>query len=346
MLATSYSLIENQLINFFALSCFIEIKIMKFKDSDRQSYLKLRCKGCIIDVTRKYIRSYFQDQKHAEYNLTAEEDHDLEKILKQYFLAPNSPNEIATYLFRKAIYYTQDQDPWKYIRDKSNQIALSLMPTAQTDIAKIIDPDARLFRAIEWSIAGNNIDFGTAGHEMELNSQVLYDIFTKVRQEGFSINHFDRLLAHLALFNKCLYICDNAGEIAFDTLVIKELQSRGVSVVAVVKGGPISNDAIYDDAKQVGLDKIADVITTGSADLGFFPYGNSPEFLQILNKSPLVIAKGQANWEAIYAYQDQLAESINFYSVFKIKCEVHAELLKLPLGSNLLYNVKKKDFKA
>ena len=319
---------------------------MNFKDSNRQSYLRPRCKDCIIDVTRKYIRSYYQDQKQTVFHSTAQEDQDLNTTLEQHYEAPNSPNEMATYLCGKAIYYTQDQDPWKYIRDQSNRIALSLMPTAKTDIASIIDPDARLFRAIEWSIAGNNIDFGTAGHEMKLNSQFLYEIFTKVRQEGFSINHFDQFLDNLAHFKQCLYICDNAGEIAFDTLVIKELQSKGVSVVAVVKGGPISNDAIYDDAKQVGLDKVTEVITTGSADLGFFPYGNSPEFLQILNKSPLVIAKGQANWEAIYAYQDQLAESINFYSLFKIKCEVHAELLKLPLCSNLLYNVKKSDFKT
>ena len=79
---------------------------------------------------------------------------------------------------------------------------------------------------------------------------------------------------------------------------------------AVVKGGPISNDAIYDDALQIGLPDVCPVITTGSADLGFFPEHNSVEFLETLHNAPLIIAKGQANWECIYAYQDMLSSNL------------------------------------
>jgi uncharacterized protein with ATP-grasp and redox domains len=97
-----------------------------------------------------------------------------------------------------------------------------------------------------------------------------------------------------------LYLTDNAGEIAFDKLLVKELKQLSAKVTVVVKGGPILNDATLDDAKLVGMDKIADaVITTGTDSVGLDIKESSAEFLKHYNSADLIIAKGMGYAETL-----------------------------------------------
>ena len=123
--------------------------------------------------------------------------------------------------------------------DLSNQIALDLIPEAQRTLDLIADPKQRLYEAICWSITGNALDFGTAGHDVQLDSSWLLQAHSEFKNQGFYINDFEDLWTLLPEYCSVLYICDNAGEIAFDMLVISELIHLGFDVTAVVKGGPI-----------------------------------------------------------------------------------------------------------
>lgn len=323
---------------------------MRFKGSDRESYVFSGCATCIFDVAVKYLRialtqnpSLKDPEKYKITEISAVKT--LLSDLNCLFSSESSPNEIAQLMFRKAANLAGITDPWEDIRMQSNRIALELRENVLEQLNQIPEMKEKLYRAIMWSVVGNTIDYGTAGHEVKISSDALLSIYEKVKVHGFKINHFDQLWEDLQITKECLYICDNAGEIVFDKIVIENLIQIGINVTAVVKGGPISNDAILSDAKFIGLDQICSVITTGSPDLGFFPAGNSPDFTNHLKKSSVVIAKGQANWEGIYAYQDQLPDSIHFYSIVTLKCDVHANLFGFLKGTNLLYRVVKSDFK-
>jgi hypothetical protein len=319
--------------------------VIFFRDSNRESYITAECASCILDVSTKYFKIALSQNNRSDFTQEMAGIHQLIQQLDLEFCPEASPQEIAQRLFKLAAETGGVEDPWKGIRDQSNEIALKLLTYAESSLSNIYDPKERLFEAILWSITGNNIDFGTAGHEVNLDTDWLLQMHNQFKSEGFRISDFDNLWEMLQTNPSLLYLCDNAGEIAFDKLVISEICALGINVTAVVKGGPISNDAIYDDAVQVGLDQVCSVITTGSADLGFYPYGNSSEFMDILKQAPLVITKGQANWECVYAYQDQLPSTINFFVIAKLKCNVHASLFGFPKGSNILYHIDMKDFR-
>ena len=123
-------------------------------------------------------------------------------------------------------------------------------------------------------------------------------MYFEALEQGFSIDDSKHLLKMLKAKNpKILYIGDNAGEIAFNKLLIELFLEKGVDVTFVVKDKPISNDATLNDAKQVKLTKLVKVITTGSNNLGVNFNKVSKEFLEEFNKSTFIIAKEQSNYE-------------------------------------------------
>jgi len=99
-----------------------------------------------------------------------------------------------------------------------------------------------------------------------------------------------------------LYLLDNAGEIAFDKLLIKQLPANRVT--AVVKGGPAINDVCMTDADAVGLSEVADVIDNGSDVPGTVLKDCSDDFQKRFAQVDLIIAKRQGNYETL-SHQSQ-----------------------------------------
>ena len=93
-----------------------------------------------------------------------------------------------------------------------------------------------------------------------------------------------------------LYLADNAGETVFDRVLVEAL---GVPVEYAVKGGPVLNDATREDAAAAGIPGCATVVDTGSDAPGTTPALCSAEFRARYAAAPLVIAKGQANYETL-----------------------------------------------
>ncbi len=121
---------------------------------------------------------------------------------------------------------------------------------------------------------------------------------------------------------KVLYLADNAGEIVYDSLVVECLVERGLEVTVAVKGTPVVTDALVEDAIESGLDRIARVITNGTACSGT-PLGQcSDEFLDMFSGADLIISKGQGNFETLA----QQKRAIFF--IFTIKCHVVGTLLR------------------
>jgi uncharacterized protein with ATP-grasp and redox domains len=237
------------------------------------------------------------------------------------------PPAITTTFIHRTIRERLGEDPFKTIKRRYNRLALELLPPLSDLVEKGEDP---LRTASRLSIAGNVIDFG---------------IFTSIDIEGtiarsldgpMAVDHYDMFREAVSAAENILFLADNAGEIAFDRLLIEVLVSRGREVTAVVKGSPVINDATREDAGDTGLTEICAVIDNGSDAVGTVLEWTSPELQSRFRKADLIISKGQANFETL-AGQDAPV-----FFLFQAKCDVVAKELGLPRGAMLLKQHKRK----
>jgi hypothetical protein len=195
-------------------------------------------------------------------------------------------------------------DPFAAIKEETNRTAMAMLPDIRRRIAESGDP---LHFAIKAALAGNIIDFG-AMHSFHPERDVL-----AVLDSDLTVDHSRGFVEMLAPDTRLLYICDNAGEIAFDRLLIEQLSGL-CKVTAAVKSGPIINDATMHDARAVGLTEIAPVIETGSDDVGVNWDRVSGEFRRAFETADMVLAKGQGNFESL----NDRPEDIFF--LLRVKC--------------------------
>ncbi len=201
-------------------------------------------------------------------------------------------------------------DPYADERRNSNQMALDMLPALRQKLAQASD---RLDAAVRLSVVGNIIDLGIQ-HQASID-----ETMESAMGEGFAVFDMDEFRKALEASKRILYILDNAGEIVFDMLLIEELRKIGKTVIAAVRGGPILNDAVMDDAIQVGLDKVCRVIDTGNEFLGVIREKCSGMFLKALDTADFVIAKGQANYESMEGTRP------NIFFILKAKCQATAD---------------------
>jgi len=133
---------------------------------------------------------------------------------------------------------------------------------------------------------------------------------------------------------RVLYLGDNAGEIVFDKVFIKEIKKSGAEVIFAVRSKPVLNDVTMIDAIDVGLDKVAEVIETGSPMIGIVLETCSDEFLKFFNTADIIISKGQGNFETL----DET--DANIYFILKAKCSVVAQRLNVKFGDVMLIKNK------
>ena len=233
----------------------------------------------------------------------------------------SKPPAYTTTFIHRLIRDRLGQDPFEKVKDVYNNLALGLYPGLRDEIYRSGD---RLWTAARLAISGNVIDFGIfTSIDVEksvrnsLESRIGVDDYAAFRE---SVSEADQIL----------YLLDNAGEIVFDMLLIKELCSSGKKVKAVVKGSPILNDATVADAVQVGLSDICEVIDNGSDAVGTILEWTSPEFQRQYQAAELVISKGQGNFETLVGNAEKT------YFLFQSKCDVVSKELGLSPGSMLL----------
>jgi uncharacterized protein with ATP-grasp and redox domains len=240
------------------------------------------------------------------------------------FTLESPPTDIANKMYQMIIELTGNPDPF-------SQVKLD-----RADIGGASNAYDRFRRAIAASITGNLIDFGTAGHSVEMNSKYLESIYFEIVEKGFAVDDSKRLFDSLETAKELLYIADNAGEVYFDTPLLNQIQRRGVSVTFVVKGGPISNDATLDDLDDPVFKNVTSkIITTGSDALGVSVTQSSQEFRQYLQKVDLIIAKGQSNFETLYYHHYELTDKPVFF-ILRTKCSCIAQFIGQTVGKNVV----------
>ena len=224
-----------------------------------------------------------------------------------------TPGEISQVAFEVCRELTGVHDPYLELKRRSNEAAMQLYPSLKARLATSADP---LRDALLLAVAGNIIDLGIA-QKYDLTRDIVDQM-----DRGFDVEELEGLTGALEAADAILYLGDNAGEIVFDRLLIEVLGPDRVTFV--VKAGPVVNDAMMEDARQVGLSEIVRVIDTGSNYFGFPWEIVSEAAREEFRKADLVISKGHANFETV---SELGAEGEKVWYLLRAKCnEVAAEL--------------------
>jgi uncharacterized protein with ATP-grasp and redox domains len=231
------------------------------------------------------------------------------------------PPAYTTTLIHRLIREKLGQDPFRKVKEAYNTLAMGLYPDLKDRVARSGDP---LWTAARLAISGNVIDFGIFT-SIDIESSIRRSLETHIATDDYAMFNRDVEGA-----GEILYLLDNAGEVVFDRLLIEELSALGKKVKTVVKGSAVLNDVTVDDARQVGLLAVCEVIDNGSDAVGTILEWTSPEFRSHYEAAPLVISKGQGNFETLSGNGKKT------YYLFQSKCDVVSKELGLSPGSMLL----------
>lgn len=223
-------------------------------------------------------------------------------------------------------------DAYRAMKEEQNRMALSLEPELETLIQTSAEP---LITAIRLAAAGNIIDLGILqSHEIDP-----HDAIDQAMSAPLALEHTDLFLRDLEHCTDLLYLLDNAGEIVFDKVLIRELVKH-TQVTAVVKGGPIINDACLADAEQVGLTEVCEVIDNGGAFVGSPLKLIPPAFLERMQRADIILGKGQGNYETVDDFNG------NVYLLLKMKCPIVAGHCGVPLGKAAFVSTRARGLSA
>jgi len=228
----------------------------------------------------------------------------------------------TTTLIHRLLRSESGVDPYHVVKTTYNRIALDLLPELLLLAASVPD---RLEGGVRAAIAGNVIDFGIYDH-IDLRRSI-EESFHRELSRG----SFDAFRHAVEAAGRILYLCDNAGEIVFDRVLLRILKEKGKSVTVAVKGAPVINDATLDDAAEAGMTEYAELIDNGSDGIGTLLESCSEHFLTAYRSADMIISKGQANFETLEQTRDP-----RLFFLFKVKCPVVGRALGRENGDIVL----------
>ena len=224
-------------------------------------------------------------------------------------------------------------DPYLALKRESNEAALRLLPRIQGFVEEAGTIEEQFQRACLAASLGNVIEYGVSGHEIPWNN---LDELVSRAQEEMAIDEHDQIWLLLKSVKSVLFLTDNAGEIVFDRPLLKILSALGIEVTVAVKGSPVLNDAMLEDAAAARLEEFARVITTGGGAVGVIPRWCSKNFLSLFNTVDLVVAKGMGHWETLPEFSVPTPTA----HLLRTKCEPVARSLGVPKGRNIVKILK------
>jgi len=272
----------------------------------------LDCIPCFFDQALRAARVATGDDRLIKRLLD-----DLGAMLKDIDL-DSTPPETGRLIHKAVREITGNPDPFRRLKHENTNQALALYPFLKKTIEESNDS---LLTAVRIAVAGNVIDYG-ASSSFDISEAV-----ERVLKKSFAICDYPRFKDRLARAKEILYIGDNAGETVFDRFLIEQMNKP---VTYVVREVPVINDATLDDAVQAGIDKIAAVVSSGTDAPGTILSTCSIEFMQLLDRSEFVIAKGQGNYESLSN------ENRSIFFLLMVKCGIIADDIGVNKGDIVL----------
>jgi uncharacterized protein with ATP-grasp and redox domains len=249
--------------------------------------------------------------------------------LAEEFKPTANPAYLGTKRDRMIREMTGNLDPYTQKKQLSNQKALEVLPLAQSIVLKETSPENRFRKACLSAIVGNIMEFDLPDNPFNFSD---LENLIQEAENDLAVDEIPQIFEEAKKAKTVLYLTDNAGEIALDTLLVKELKNLGTHVTVGVKDGPILNDALLEDTKVVGMDKVADkVISTGSDSVGLFPEECSKEFLELYHSVDFVVAKGMGHAETLTELELPVPHGL----LLRSKCSTVANHFGVPTGKNI-----------
>jgi len=286
--------------------------------------VEVECATCVLHRGHMEILEATSDKAVQFRAMTA-----LMRLLSRDFKPTAVPARLGTKRDRLVKRVSGNPDPYEKKKWLSNKRALEILPQAKKFVASASSPEARFRRACLCSIVGNIIEFDIPAHEFKFE-----DIGKLIQQaeNDLAIDEISKVHDAAKQAREILYLTDNAGEIAFDTILVRELKNLGAYVTVAVKGKPIINDAMLLDAKAVGMHEVADdLISNGTDTVGLFPQECSKLFLSRYRSADLVVAKGMGYAETLTEIKLKVPHAL----LLRSKCQPVANYFVASKGKNI-----------
>lgn len=283
---------------------------------------QLACSSCIVDDLRGALDTCVPDEARRLAILR-----EAMAWLGDEFDTCRIPSYYITRVHRLLKERAGLEMPFLELRRRCNEAGMAVRERVAQQLASVGDDAQRMRMLVLWTIAGNHLDFRTVGTGYDLSTDDIAAQLAVIVAEELALDDTSQLLAYAARGPRTLYLADNVGEIALDTLLVRELQRHGCAVTVAVKGGPITSDAVWDDAHVVGMDALAPVILSGPDTLGVPLDEMSSALRAELRRADMVISKGQANY---YACSELVRDyPAAFFCLLRTKCSVASRSLGL-----------------
>lgn len=282
------------------------------------------CFFCHIRTLEKQIKKFSPDETTSKKLIGA--------FIDQYEVLEKHYNPFVAAKIHELIRkFLKIPDPYLHEKEESNRTAAQIV----SHWANLVETsNNRPLNALKLALAANIIDFGP-GHDFDIEKDIAH-----LYQKPLGINHSAALFDAAGKANNILYLADNAGEIIFDKLFLKQLNHSGITVA--VRGFPVINDATMQDAEFAQIHKVANVIQNGNDAPSTLLDRCSKEFLEHYKKADVIIAKGQGNFEGLMFEKDP-----RIWFALVAKCDVIAKVVGIEKGETALVNgAKTKPFKS
>jgi uncharacterized protein with ATP-grasp and redox domains len=270
------------------------------------------CHDCLLEQSARLATRLIQDPEERAPLLN-----EIRAMLKKAFVSGEIVGAHRD-VYAKIYQVAGNPDPFLEIKQKSTEEALALYPRLKEKVESAEDP---LDLATRYAIAGNVIDFALP-HQIDLHSEV-----ETALERPLAINHLSTLKRRISESDAMLYIGDNAGETVLDRLLI---ETMGLPTVYLVRSAPVINDALEADAQEAGLDRVATIRSSGSNHAGTVLEDCSPEVQELFASAPIVISKGQGNFETL------IHTTREIFFLLKVKCDLVAGHVNANVGDSIL----------
>jgi len=240
--------------------------------------------------------------------------------LSKNFDFSKSPPEVASDVYEDMAEIAQMSDLYAELKSHATLRAGDFVSSLQ-DILK--NSDNKLLTLLKIAVAGNVID---------LAAEVSFDLDEELEtifHTDFAIDDVDILREKLKDAKTLLYIGDNTGEHIFDYLAIETLQELypALHVSYMVRGNPIINDVTLKEAKEVGFDRLCNLVDSGVNTPGFVYNRATSEAKELFDSTDIIITKGMGNYECLSPSPRK-----NLLYLLKVKCNVVANSLGREIG--------------
>lgn len=285
--------------------------------------LRPECISCMIKSKIDMVPEWISVEEKVEY---------MQRVLKEiaelpkYHSAPVAVRSI--YRIQKEMFGFEEN--YSEIKSHFNQLMMEKEPKLWGNIQK---SDDKLKLAIQYAMTGNYIDFGAMDHVDEAK---LEQFFEEAKKNPVNESEYVTLKKEIEKAEKIVFLHDNCGEIVVDKLLIQEIKelNPNAQITSIVRGYDVVNDATIEDAEQIGLTKIVNVIGNGSDIGGTCLEEISEEASELIDSADVIIAKGQGNFETMQNCGK------NIYYIFMCKCEMFANRFQVPKYCGMLINDK------